>query len=101
MQIPPSKSHVFKLCNYSKKHSNKNNQNRQDSDLASTQKYKKPAEIIRVHGILSKYDPKICKIDIVNDGFIAKKNILPRIKHWQYTIYQKKQNCKRMYQTKQ
>ena len=73
MQIPCARNNVFGVHYYHKKYSNKNNQNRQHLNLASTQKYKKFIKIVWIHGILPKDDTKIRKMNIINNGFLAKK----------------------------
>ena len=59
MQVSCLKNNFFGIRHYSKKHPDGNDQGRQHPDLASTQKHKKIAKIVGIHGILPKHDNKI------------------------------------------
>ena len=59
MQISRPKNNIFGIRHYSKEHSNGNDESRQHPDLANTQKHKRFAETVGIHGILTKHDTKI------------------------------------------
>ena len=73
MQVPCQKNNVPGIGHHPREHSDGNDKSGQYSNLAGPQKHKKLAEIIGIHGILSKYDTKIRRIDIINNNFFAKK----------------------------
>ena len=73
MQVPCQKNNVFGICHYPRKHLNGNDKSGQHPDLAGPQKYKRFAETAGIHGILSKHDIKIRRMDIINDRLFAKR----------------------------
>ena len=59
MKVSCSGNNLFGIRHYFKKHPNGNEQNRQHPDLANTQRHKKFAKIVGIHGIILKHDTKI------------------------------------------
>ena len=73
MQVSCPGNNVFGIYHYLKEHSNGNDQNREYPDLGDTQKHKKIAKTVGIHGSLPKHDTKIRRMDIINDRSFAKK----------------------------
>ena len=73
MQVSCQRSNVFGIYHYPRKYPNGNDKGKQHPDLASPQKHKRFAETSGIPGILPKHDTEICRMDIIDDKFFAKK----------------------------